>query len=123
MPSLPARKHSPEHHPPRPQTHHHFQPAPPPPHLPDVALDPLLKIPPLVARAADLPKPSNPRPHRKPRLPPSRAKLVLLERAWPRPHHRHVPQQHVKKLRQLVESRPAQKPPHLRHPRVVRHVK
>src|SRR5438045_1869353 len=84
-----------------------------------VVLDPFLKIRAGAARAADLPQAGDAGAHAQPRFAPRRAILIFMMRARPRADDRHVAEQHVPKLRQLVELVPAKDFADAREARIV----
>src|SRR4051812_13009446 len=84
-----------------------------------VVLDPFLEIGPRTAGAADLPEAGDAGAYAQPRLAPRRAELIFVVRAGTRADDRHVPEQHVEELRQLVEVVLAQVLTNLGQPRIV----
>src|SRR5688572_20060912 len=80
-------------------------------HVFQVKANPLLEIEPGLARAAHLPQSGHPGAHAETRLAPGRTELVLITRAGARTDDRHVAEQHVDELRQLVDVRLAYEAP------------
>src|SRR5581483_1101196 len=68
------------------------------------------------------PEAGQPRPHAQPPPLPALILLDLARHCRPRPHHRHIPAQHIPQLRPLIDRKLAQIAPDRRQPWIVRNL-